>query len=333
MGGKSAGRDAGAGASSRLRTVDVIIPTYKPDGRFAQLIEHLEHQTVKPMRISVVNTDASAWALSSRLASDFARGHTENGIFLEVRHISPAEFDHGGTRAEEAEKSRADVLLFLTQDAVPADIFLVERLRDALQKGAAAAYARQIARPDCSLLERYARSFNYGAKSIVKSASDLPALGIKTYLCSNVCAAYVRATYEALGGFERHVIFNEDMIFAAKLIRAGYQVAYAADARVVHSHNYTGAQQFRRNFDLAVSQADHPEIFADVPSEGEGIRLVKTTAAYLSAQGREDLLPKLVWQSGCKYAGYWLGKHYKRLPRAVVVRCSMNRNFWKNKDF
>ena len=37
-------------------------------------------------------------------------------------------------------------------------------------------------------------------------------------------------------------------------------IAYVAEARVVHSHNYTNRQQLHRNFDLAVSQADHPEI-------------------------------------------------------------------------
>ena len=47
-------------------------------------------------------------------------------------------------------------------------------------------------------------------------------------------------------------IFNEDMIYAADLIHAGYGIAYAADAKVVHSHNYSCSQQFHRNFDLGV---------------------------------------------------------------------------------
>ena len=59
--------------------------------------------------------------------------------------------------------------------------------------------------------------------------------------------------YEALGGFSRRTIFNEDMILAGQMVQAGYKVAYAAEARVIHSHNYSGLQQFHRNFDLAVS--------------------------------------------------------------------------------
>ena len=32
-----------------------------------------------------------------------------------------------------------------------------------------------------------------------------------------------------------HTIFNEDMIYAAGVIQAGYAIAYAADAKVIHS--------------------------------------------------------------------------------------------------
>ena len=71
---------------------------------------------------------------------------------------------------------------------------------------------------------------------------------------------YRRSIYEKLGGFVKHTIFNEDMIFAGKLIQEGYAIAYVAEARVFIPTNYTNCQQLHRNFDLAVSQADHPEI-------------------------------------------------------------------------
>lgn len=319
------------------RTISVIIPTYKPDKRFEQLIEGLERQTQRPMQILVINTEEPAWVLSSALKAKFEAGRSGSGIPLAVCHIGREEFDHGGTRAAAAAMTDAEILLFMTQDAVPADEYLIERLVRRLGNGdgetVAAAYARQLPAEDCHFLERYTRTFNYPAQSAVRSQKDLPRLGIKTYLCSNVCAAYVRRAYEKMGGFEKQIIFNEDMVLAARLIKAGYRIAYEADAQVIHSHNYSGAQQFHRNFDLAVSQADYPEIFAQVRSESEGIRLVKDTARYLMKNGRFYLLPKLIWQSGCKYLGYFAGKHYRRLPAAWVRWCSMNRNFWKNKLF
>lgn len=76
-----------------------------------------------------------------------------------------------------------------------------------------------------------------------------------------MCAAYKKEVFRKLGGFERHVNFNEDMLFAAKAVQAGWKIAYCAGAKVYHCHNYTCAEQFHRNFDNGVSQAQHPEVF------------------------------------------------------------------------
>lgn len=299
--------------------IDVVIPVYRPDQKLRRLLLQLTRQSVRPDEILLVNTEREL----------FDESCVEGIEHVTVIHIRKNEFDHGGTRHMAATKLQGAFLLFLTQDAVPEDEFLIEHLRKAFdQEQVCAAYARQLPAPDCSVLERYTRSFNYGDISRVKTAEDLPELGIKTFFCSNVCAMYRRSAYEELGGFERKTIFNEDMIFAGKLIRHGRAVAYCADARVVHSHNYSGMQQFRRNFDLGVSQAEHPEIFAQVSSEGEGIRMVKQTAAYLCKTGRFYLLPVLVYQSGCKFLGYRLGKAFRKLPAGVIRWCTMNQGYW-----
>ena len=137
--------------------------------------------------------------------------------------------------------------------------------------------------------------------------------------------------YLELGGFPLKTIYNEDMIYVRRLINVGYAIAYMAEARVLHSHNYTIRQQFHRNFDLGVSQAEHPEIFEGVPSEGEGIRLVKRSLGYLIRTGHFWLIPQLIWQSGMKYAGYFLGKRYRKLPRKVVLACTMSPYYWNRK--
>ena len=143
-----------------------------------------------------------------------------------------------------------------------------------------------------------------------------------------MCAAYRKDIYKDLGGFVEKTIFNEDMIYAAGLIRKGFGIAYAADARVIHSHNYNCSQQFHRNFDLGVSQTEYHEIFDSVPSEGEGIRLVKKTFAHLLKSGKWYMIPGFVLQSGCKYAGYLAGKRYKKLPRKLLLWCTMNKSYW-----
>ena len=100
---------------------------------------------------------------------------------------------------------------------------------------------------------------------------------------------------------------------------------------MIHSHNYSCMQQFHRNFDLGVSQAEHPEIFEGVPSEGEGIRLVKKSMAYLTKTGHIWMIPGLFFQSASKYAGYFLGKRYKKLPEKLILSCTMSPEYWKKK--
>ena len=301
--------------------VDVIIPAYHPGKEFSTLIERLTKQTFPIHRIIVMNTEETYW--NKELEEKFS--------ILEVHHLKKQEFDHGATRAWAAELSDADVMVFMTQDALPADKSLIENLVKALTEDekTGAAYARQLPNENCSFVEKYTRSFNYPDRSAVKTKDDLPVYGIKTFFCSNVCAAYKRDIYQKLGGFVRKAIFNEDMIYAGRLIQEGYAVAYAADAKVIHSHNYSYMQQFHRNFDLAVSQADHPDVFSGIRSEGEGIRMVKDTARWLVKTGHAYLVPKLVVDSGFKYMGYLAGKRYKKLPKALVVKLSMNRNYWK----
>lgn len=309
-----------------MNRVNVIIPTYKPDEKFLKLISRLEKQTVKPERIIVMNTEQKFF---ERLI--YGTHFLEEHRTVETHHISKREFDHGKTRHLGMKKADGDFVLFMTQDAVPADDKLIEQLLLAFEEGkVAVAYARQLPDKNSGVIESYTRTFNYPPQGMVKSAKDMEKLGIKTYFCSNVCAMYKKSIYEELGGFVRHTIFNEDMIFAAGAIKAGYKIAYRAEAQVVHSHNYTGKEQLKRNFDLGVSQAEHPEIFSGVSSGQEGTKLVKQTAEYLRKSGNSKYLGKLVIQSGCKYMGYLLGKNYKKLPKKMVQSLTTNKIFWDN---
>ena len=309
----------------KMKKVDVIIPIYKPGKNFFELIDRLEHQTLSVNKIILMNTE-------KKYFDRFVEG---SPLFMKygnicVTHLSKEEFDHGKTRRQGVEKSDAPFFVMMTQDAMPADKHLLERLTAPLEReDVAAAYARQMAAKDCGVIERYTRRFNYPEEKCEKSMADIEWLGIKTFFCSNVCAAYRRDVYELLGGFVIHTIFNEDMIYAAGAVKAGYKIAYEADAKVIHSHNYTCMQQFRRNFDLGVSQAEHPEVFASVSSVGEGAALIKKTTGYLWKSGHKRLIPILYINSACKYAGFLMGKNYKKLPKKIVLKCTMSKEYWK----
>lgn len=310
-----------------MRKIDIIIPVYKPDQKFLALVDKLEHQTVAVNKIIIMNTEREYFDRLVKGTSFFEKYRN-----VCVINLKKEDFDHGLTRRQGVEQSDAQVFVMMTMDAMPVDEDLVEKLTAPLEReDVAVSYGRQMAGKNSGEIERYTRKFNYPGKGCEKSAKDVEKLGIKAFFCSNVCAAYRRDIYDRLGGFVSRTIFNEDMIYAAGAIKAGYKIVYAADAKVVHCHNYTYRQQFHRNFDLGVSQADHPEVFAAVSSEGEGAALIKKTTVHLWKSGKKRLIPGLYISSCFKYAGYLLGKHYKGLPKCLVLKCTMSEEYWKQK--
>lgn len=309
---------------NRKIIIDAVIPVYHPGKEFAELLKRLSSQSRSLNKIILMNTGEAPW--KEAIETEYP--------LCEVHLLKKEEFDHGGTRHWAAELSDADYLLFLTQDAMPSDDRMVENLFNMFSKDEKikAVYGRQLPNENCREIEKYTRSFNYPENSKIKSKEDLETMGIKTFFCSNVCAMYEKETYDRLGGFTRRTIFNEDMIYAGGLIKKGYKVAYAAEAKVIHSHNYNAREQFHRNFDLAVSQVDHPEIFAGIRSEKEGIKLVLGTAKHLLKIGKPWLLIPLVTTSAGKILGYKFGQNYRRLSKSFILKCTMNQSYWRNEN-
>ena len=300
--------------------VDVLIPVYRPDGKLTELLKRLKMQNYPIHRVILMNTEEKHFP--TELTGIWDR--------VEVYHLAKEEFDHGGTRDRGVRMSTADLVLCMTQDAMPADETLIEELVKPFDDPEVwAAYARQLPNEDCREVEKYTRSFNYPEKSMVKTKEDLDRLGIKTFFCSNVCAAWRREKYLELGGFVKHTIFNEDMILAGTMIKQGGKIAYCAKAKVIHSHNYSAFQQFHRNFDLAVSQTMYPEVFGGIRSESEGIKLVKKSLSYCIKIGKPWLMIQVVTQSAGKLLGYKMGQRYRSLPMWLILRCTMSPSFWR----
>ena len=300
--------------------VDAVIPAYKPGHDLRELVEKLLDQTVRLGRIIIINTDREYFDEKEYLIAPA----------VEVVHITRHEFDHAGTRDMGLRMSDADYVLFMTMDAIPKDNYLVEKLLSGFRRAdnIAVSYARQLPKKDCNRIEQITREFNYPAQSRVQTSDDIKELGIKAYFCSDVCAMYDTSIYRSLGGFKAPAIFNEDMVYAAGALDAGYAVSYCADALVYHSHNYTGRQYYRRNFDLGVSQADHPEIFERFNVKGPGMQLVRKSLAQICRSGTPADIIRLVYYSGMKYLGFRKGKNYHKLSLESCLKHTSDKEYW-----
>ena len=133
-------------------------------------------------------------------------------------------------------------------------------------------------------------------------------MGIKAFFCSDVCAAYNREIYLVLGGFDHPLKTNEDMFFAAKALRGGYRVAYSAEAKVYHSHNFTLREQYARNRIQGYEIERHWNLLGDVSKESEGMKLVKTVSGELLKQGRVFSFLHFGLDCGARFLGSRAGK-------------------------
>ena len=327
--------------------VNVVIPAYKPDQKLIEIFKMMEASSHPVEKIIVMNTVESDDDKEGRniIKLSDKYGYAYNKDFIEIIDVNKEDFDHGRTRKEGAThiSKDCDYILFMTQDAVPYDSELIKELLNGFSVSdddrvensvcktiIGVSYARQLARETSSLAEKFTRNFNYPDEDMVKSLKDIETLGIKAFFCSNVCAMYKRDIYESLGGFIDRAVFNEDMVFANKLIKNGYAIKYASKAKVYHTHDYTGMQQYKRNFDLAVSQKMNPDAFEGISSESEGIKYVIAAFKYFCKNKRPfEIIP---FGINCvyKYLGYRKGKRYNTLSKEQILKCTSNRAFFEN---
>lgn len=299
----------------------VCVPTLNPGPGFTQwLARTLPALQGAPLLV----IDSSSEDDTVRLARDAG---------AEVAVIERHQFNHGGTRSWAIRHlSDVDVVVFLTQDALPcgpdALVDLVSGFQD---PGLGAAFGRQLPHDDASPVAAHARLFNYGAVSRTVGPENIPEFGLKAAFLSNSFAAYRREALLGVGGFAEDVILSEDMLAGARLLQAGWKLAYCAEACVQHSHNYSMTEEFRRYFDIGVFHAHEAWLRAWLGSaEGEGVRFVRSEAAFLLRRAPWRL-PEAALRTWLKYAGYRLGTQSRRLPRRWNRRLSMHRRYWSSR--
>lgn len=249
----------------------------------------------------------------------------------DVMAINRNQFDHGATRQMAIDRlDGVNIVVFMTQDAVLADPDALGTLVACLNDPkVGVAYGRQMPRPGAGAIECHARLFNYPDAGAVHTMDDTARLGIKAAFCSNSFAAWRRSALLAVGGFPSPSILGEDMLVAARLLQAGYGVAYCAEARVVHSHALTVGGEAKRYFDTGVMHADNGWLLQAFGSAGgEGMRFVRSEVHYLATHGAALRIPEALSRDVVKLVAYRLGRAYRRLPRDWCRRMSMSPGYW-----
>lgn len=299
--------------------IQIIIPVYKPDNKLLDLLKQIKKQIIKDIPLLIIDSGSN----------DEYKNEIKNMNCL-VKKIDAKTFNHGGTRQMGADMfPDKDIYIFLTQDAILADEYAINNIVKVFNNdNVGCAYGRQLPHKGATIFAIHARLFNYKNKSYIYSIKDKEKYGMKTVFSSNSFAAYRRTALKDVEGFPTNTILSEDMYVTAKMLLKNWSVAYCADAKVYHSHNYTIWQEFKRYFDIGVFHAREAwirEIFGK--AEGEGKKFVVSEVKMLM-KNNPLLLIEMVFRDGMKFLGYRLGIKEKYLSRNIKRKISMTKRYW-----
>ena len=299
--------------------ISIVIPTYNAEKYLPALLKALKGQTIS-FELLIIDSSSTDDTIA------ISRQYTDRIIV-----IPKSEFDHGGTRTKAAQAASGEVVVFLTQDALPYDTETVETLVKVFDDpSVAAVYGRQIPYEKSSLFGKHLRHFNYRDTSCLRTLHDRKTYGIKTAFLSDSFAAYRKTALAQIDWFKNGLIGSEDTYAGAKLLMSGNTLAYCAEAKVYHSHSYTVLEEFKRYFDIgAFHQSEHWILDTFGKADGEGKKYVISEFNYILAEHGYRYIPSFFIRNGMKYLGYKLGYHHQKLPLFLIRSFSMHKSWWK----
>ena len=310
---------SGKGGCTDLRIlVSIIILAKNGETYFRQLLEQLYCQNGID-RAEVIIIDSGSSDNTLNIAADFPEA--------KLVEIHPSEFGHGKTRNFGAAMARGEFLVFLPQDATPfGSDWLTNLLRPFDNAQVAGVFGRQIARADASSMESFFLSRTYHDQAEIKVLGHGEDTSLARCFFSTVSGAIRAATWNK-HPFREDIIMSEDQAWAKEIMRFGLAIAYQPDAKVLHSHQYSIASIFRRNFDSGYSIR---QIFAGATgiTPWKAIENLAREAVFVARHGSIVDWLRLVPYEIARHSGFWLGLRADRLPIGMKRRCSDLKYFW-----
>lgn len=230
--------------------VSVIIPTKNPGMVFRRVLTSVRQQkTAFPFDILIIDSGSTDGTI------DYVKSMEDTRVRL--HQIPPSEFGHGRTRNLAASLTTGQYVAMITHDACPATDVWLENLVNVADRDIriAGVFGRHIAYPDANSFTTHELEMHFAGFEVNPIVSlDDPQryaidVGYRQYLhfFSDNNALIRRSAWESIPYPD--VNFAEDQIWAQKIIEAGWYKAYASDAVVFHSHDYTLFERLQRSFD------------------------------------------------------------------------------------
>jgi rhamnosyltransferase len=249
---------------------------------------------------------------------------------VRLEQIPPETFHHSRTRNFAAGVAKGDIIVFLSQDAIPAsEEWLGTMISNFDDPAVGAVYGRQIPKPGSSIEREDALSALYGEHKIVKDPAHRNGLGYRYYHFSDANAAIRRSVWEALRFPENLRVF-EDIGIAKRILDAGWKIVYEPRSSVFHSHSHTTVDLFKRYFDIGYT-LKILDIW-DAPGTRKSLirdarRLLKEKIRRVGEGGGGRQVGVSIRQDVAKSVGLFLGLNQRHLPLVLKRHLSAYRVF------
>lgn len=238
-------------------TASIIIPTFNGGDIFKRVLDAISRQQT-PWDYEVIIIDSGSRDDTVEISREFAKVFASTILYA----IKNEDFGHGCTRNLGAQLSRGDFLVFLTQDALPADELWLYELVDAVAKDSsiAGAFGRHVAYDSADpFTKRDLEEHFAGLKAFPLCNRNLDH---HRYLIGDISWRQVLHYFSdnssclRRSAWERYpypdIEFGEDQAWAAIIIENGLSKAYAYDSIVYHSHDYDEAETEARAYTESV---------------------------------------------------------------------------------
>lgn len=231
----------------------IFIPTFNGERYLNTVLQMIFRQKVD-FRYEVLIIDSGSTDNSLSIIRKYQKKHNN----LRLQEIPNSEFGHGKTRNLAAQIAEGEYIVYLTQDAIPANNkWLSEMLKPfSINNKIVAVMGKQTPRPKCFPLMKYdiQRVFTqcgpdtgvtlfYKGKAKL-SKSDLNFISFYTDVNSATIRRFLLKEISY-----RDVPYAEDQAFGKDIIDSGYIKAYAPLGNVWHSNDILLRQYNMRIFD------------------------------------------------------------------------------------
>ena len=223
------------------KQISIVIPTYNAGIQFDQMLDRLRNQRyIKPVEIVIIDS-----------------GSTDNTLKIAEKHkahiykIKHEDFSHSFARNMGAQKARGEIIIFMTQDALPMGDSWISKIVKPLDECKVAAVSVAELCPETTELfykvatkehAEFCRTAEGNQFNCLNDDDDALELRKKASLTDITCAIHA----EIFKKYAYRFNYAEDLDMGIRLLRDGYRIALLTDVKVLYGHNRSCGYYIKR---------------------------------------------------------------------------------------